>query len=196
MMRIVLASRNAGKLTELKALLAHLPLTLESQAAHNVPSAEETGLTFIENALIKARAVCQATALAALADDSGLVVPALGGQPGIHSARFAGEHGDDRANNSKLVSALEHVQDRTAYFYCAMVLMRYTSDPTPIIATAAWHGQVVDQPVGDQGFGYDPHFFLPGLGQTSAQLPPQQKNKLSHRGQAAAKLLAQLQQIL
>ena len=193
-MRIVLASRNTGKLEELSALLEPLDYTVESQAAHNVPSAEETGLTFVENALIKARAVAAATGLAALADDSGLVVPVLDGAPGIYSARYAGSHGDDAANNRKLIADLQGIENREAYFYCAMALLRHANDPTPCIATAAWHGQIIDEPCGEGGFGYDPHFFLPGLQQTSAQLPAAQKNKLSHRGQATARLIAQLQQ--
>jgi len=192
-MRIVLASKNAGKLAELQDLLAHLPVQLESQAEHGVPSADENGATFIENALIKARSVAAATGLAALADDSGLVVPALHGAPGIYSARYAGTHGDDGANNQKLVAELNGVRERHAYFYCAMVLLRHASDPTPILATAAWHGEIVDQAAGHNGFGYDPHFFVPELGKTSAQLPAAVKNRLSHRGQATAVLIEQLQ---
>lgn len=195
-MRVVLASRNPGKLRELQAMLQPLALTLESQRQHDVPSAPETGITFIENALIKARAVASATGLAALADDSGLVVPALGGAPGIHSARYAGTHGDDRANNQKLIAALATESERGAYFYCAIVFLQYSEDPTPVIATARWHGQIVDTPQGDHGFGYDPHFFLPQLQQTSAQLPREQKNALSHRGQAIAKLVADLSEWL
>ena len=147
-MRIVLASRNSGKLLELQAMLAALPVMLESQAEHDVPSPEETGTTFIENAIIKARAVAAATGLSALADDSGLVVPALNGAPGIYSARYAGSHGDDAANNQKLVAQLRGVEDRHAYFYCAMALLRHPDDPTPILATGAWHGEIVDQAAG------------------------------------------------
>jgi XTP/dITP diphosphohydrolase len=193
--RVVLASRNSGKLQELTTLLAGLDLVLESQEQHNVPSADETGATFVENAIIKARSVAQATGLAALADDSGLVVPSLNGAPGIYSARYAGVHGDDRANNKKLIKDLEGVSERAAFFYCAMVMLRHAADPTPIIATAAWHGEIIDTPLGEQGFGYDPHFFLPPLGLTSAQLPRAQKNELSHRGKAAAALATQLQQL-
>lgn len=195
-MRIVLASKNSGKLEELQALLAHLPVDLQSQAQHGVPSADETGATFIENAIIKARAVAAATGLAALADDSGLVVPALNGAPGIYSARYAGRHGDDNANNHKLIAELQGVSARQAYFYCAMALLRHPEDPTPILATAAWHGEIVDQAQGSNGFGYDPHFFVPELGKTSAQLPGSAKNQLSHRGQATAVLIEQLQQQL
>jgi len=191
-MRVVLASHNSGKLAELRALLSTTDLSVESQADHNVPSAEETGLTFVENALIKARAVAQATNLAAIADDSGLVVPALEGAPGIHSARYAGTHGDDEANNAKLIQDLKGIDDRRAYFFCAMVFMRHPADPTPLIATAAWHGEIIDAPQGTRGFGYDPHFFLPSLGIASAELEATQKNKLSHRGQATAALLLKL----
>jgi len=193
--RVVLASRNPGKLQELTALLAGLDLSLESQEQHNVPSADETGATFVENAIIKARSVAQATGLAALADDSGLVVPSLNGAPGIYSARYAGVHGDDHANNRKLIKDLKDISERAAFFYCAMVMLRHAADPTPIIATAAWHGEIIDTPAGEQGFGYDPHFYLPHLGLTSAQLPRTQKNELSHRGKAAAVLAAQLQQL-
>ena len=194
-MRIVLASQNTGKLAELQAMLADLPVTLESQGEHGVPSAPETGATFVENAIIKARAVAAATGLAALADDSGLVVPALNGAPGIYSARYAGTHGDDAANNRKLVAELRGINNRQAYFYCAMVFLQHAEDPTPIIATAAWHGTIVDHAVGNNGFGYDPHFFLPELGKTSAQLPATVKNQMSHRGQATAKLIDQLAQL-
>ncbi len=194
-MRIVLASQNAGKLAELQALLAHLPVTLESQAEHGVPSAPETGATFVENAITKARAVAAATGLAALADDSGLVVPALHGAPGIYSARYAGSHGDDAANNRKLVAELRGIEQRHAYFYCAMVFLRHAADPTPILATAAWHGAIVDQAAGNNGFGYDPHFYVPEMGKTSAQLPATVKNQVSHRGQATAKLIEQLTQL-
>ena len=188
-MRIVLASSNQGKLAELRAILQHLPISLESQAEHDVPPAPETGTTFVENAILKARAVAAATGLAALADDSGLVVPALDGAPGIYSARYAGRHGDDAANNRKLISQLQEIEDRRAFFYCAMVLLRHAQDPTPILATAAWHGEIVDQAQGSNGFGYDPHFFVPEMGHTSAQLPAAVKNQISHRGQASAVLI-------
>lgn len=195
-MRVVLASLNAGKLKELQTMLATTDLIIESQAQHDVPSADETGVTFVENALIKARAVSTATGLAAISDDSGLVVPALQGAPGIHSARYAGTHGDDHANNLKLVQALEDISDRRAYFFCAMVFMRHALDPTPLIATAAWHGEIIDEPRGSNGFGYDPHFYLPDLDKVSAQLEPGEKNQLSHRGQATAALLAQIKHAL
>ncbi len=191
-MRVVLASRNNGKLLELQRLLEPLHLDLESQAQHNVPSPEETGLTFIENALIKARAVSLATDLPAIADDSGLVVPALNGAPGIYSARYAGADATDTANNLKLTETLRGIKNRTAYFYCAMVFVSQAEDPTPLIATARWHGSIIDEPRGANGFGYDPHFLISGMRHTSAQLAPNQKNKLSHRGQATQKLIEQL----
>ena len=192
-MRVVLASRNAGKLAELQTLLAPTGLVLESQDQHQVPSAEETGATFVENALIKARAVAVATGLPAIADDSGLVVPALDGAPGIYSARYAGTHGDDAANNAKLIADLQTINDRQAYFYCAMVFLKHATDPTPIIATAAWRGEIIDSPKGENGFGYDPHFWLADLGKSSAELASDVKNKLSHRGQATVRLLSELQ---
>ncbi len=191
-MRIVLASSNPGKLEEFRTLLAATPLAIQSLSPGTLDSPEETGSTFIENALIKARAVAEATGLAALADDSGLVVPALCGAPGIYSARYAGVHGDDRANNEKLVSALRGVEDRRAYFYCAITLLRQADDPTPIVVTAAWHGTIIDTPRGDAGFGYDPHFWLPELDMTSAEMPRETKNRLSHRGQATAALLQEI----
>lgn len=187
-MRVVLASRNEGKLRELGALLGDLGLALESQADHEVPSPVEDGLTFIENALIKARAVARATTLPAIADDSGIVVPVLNGAPGIYSARYAGEHGDDLANNAKLVADLADIADRRAYFYCAMCFVEHADDPTPLIATAAWHGEFIDEPRGEGGFGYDPHFLVAGREQTSAELPREEKNALSHRGQACGTL--------
>ena len=191
-MRVVLASRNGGKLAEMQAMLADMPLTLESQAQHDVPSPEETGQTFIENAIIKARAVSEATGLPAIGDDSGIVLPALGGAPGIYSARYAGEHGNDAANNAKLAADLVDVADRGAYFYCAMAFMRSADDPTPLVATAAWHGTFILEPQGAGGFGYDPHFFVTPLECTAAQLSPEQKNAISHRGQATARLAAAL----
>ena len=195
-MRIVLASRNPGKLAEMQALFAPLGVTLESQANHDVPSPEETGLTFIENAIIKARAISAATGLPAIGDDSGLVVPALGGAPGILSARYAGQHGDDSANNARLVRELDAVEDRSAYFFCTMAFLRHERDPTPLIASAAWHGSIVLDARGTGGFGYDPHFFVPALQCTAAQLDAGRKNAISHRGQASAQLVEQLRDAL
>lgn len=197
MTRIVLASRNEGKLKELQTMLADTGITLLNMSELDIDSPPETGLTFIENALIKARAVSAAADLPAIADDSGLVVPALGGAPGIHSARYAGRHGDDNANNARLIRELSGVTDRRAYFYCALVLLKTADDPTPFITTAAWHGHIVDQPRGAGGFGYDPHFVVEGIGGngqpvTSAELPAAEKNRLSHRGQAVRQLVSHL----
>ncbi len=193
-MRIVLATRNPGKLREMQSLFADTAMQLESQAEHEVASPEEDGLTFLENALIKARAVAQATGLPAIADDSGLVVPALKGAPGIYSARYAGTQGDDAANNNKLLASLDQVEDRRAYFFCAMVFMQHGLDPTPITATGIWQGSILRTPRGTQGFGYDPLFLVEGLSQTSAELDPAEKNKRSHRGQASASLLSRMLQ--
>ena len=193
-MQVVLASGNAGKLAEFQTLLADTPLEVTnlSAAAPEFELPEETGTTFIENALIKARAAAQATGFAALADDSGLVVPALGGAPGIFSARYAGRHGDDAANNQKLIEALRGEVRREAYFYCAITLLRHDQDPTPVIAAAAWHGKILDAPRGEQGFGYDPLFWLADHNMSSAELPRDLKNRLSHRGQATAALLREI----
>ncbi len=193
-MQVVLASGNTGKLAEFQTLLADTPLEVIelSAAAPNFEMPEETGTTFIENALIKARSVAAATGSAALADDSGLVVPALGGAPGIYSARYAGKQGDDAANNQKLLHALAGKERREAYFYCAITLLRHDQDPTPIIATAAWHGRILNTPRGEQGFGYDPLFLVAELNRTSAELPRELKNRLSHRGQATAALLQEI----
>ena len=194
MEQIVLASGNAGKLKELRQALQPLSLDLVLQSDFNLISAEETGLTFVENAILKARHVAQATGLPALADDSGLEVDALQGQPGIYSARFAGPNASDSDNNAKLLADLATVpaQQRSARFHCVLVLMRHSNDPTPIIAHARWEGQILTAPRGDNGFGYDPLFLIPELDQTSAELAPTQKNKLSHRGQAITELIRQL----
>ena len=193
-MQVVLASGNAGKLAEFQTLLADTPFNVTnlSTAAPEFEMPEETGTTFIENALIKARAAAKATGFAALADDGGLVVPALSGAPGIFSARYAGRHGDDAANNQKLIEELTGKVQREAYFYCAITLLRHEQDPTPVIATAAWHGEILDAPRGEQGFGYDPLFWLADRNMTSAELPRDLKNRLSHRGQATAILLQEI----
>ncbi len=194
-MRVVLASGNAGKLRELAALLSGLDVELVSQRDLDVKSAAETGQTFIENALIKARHASRETGLPAIADDSGLVVPALSGAPGVHSARYAGRNTTDADNNRKLIRALAGIHSRSAWFYCSLVFMQHPKDPSPLLATGLWRGQIIDAPKGDNGFGYDPHFLIPHLGKTSAELPPQQKNQLSHRGQAALALAAALAQL-
>lgn len=192
-MRVVLASRNEGKLKELKPILAPLGLTLESQAAHDVPSPEETGTTFVENAIIKARTVAHATLLPALADDSGIVVPALNGAPGVYSARYAGPEATDADNNQKLIAAIaEFVEPVVAFYYCAIVYMRTAADPSPLIATAAWHGQLIQTPRGSYGFGYDPYFVPDGYSITSAELEPEEKNRISHRALACRDLITAL----
>ena len=188
-MKAVLASRNEGKLTELGAILGPLGFDLESQAALDIPSPEETGSTFVENALIKAKAVSRVSGLAAFADDSGIVVPALGGAPGIHSARYAGEDATDTDNNAKLIEALDGIVERDAYYYCAMVYLAHADDPTPIIATARWHGAITHAPRGRHGFGYDPYFQIAGMSITSAELDPAEKNRISHRARATLKLV-------
>ncbi len=191
-MKAVLASGNPGKLRELAALLAGLDIELISQSDLNVTPAAETGQTFVENALLKARHASRQTALPAIADDSGLVVRALGGAPGVRSARYAGDAATDADNNRKLIRALVGHSDRSAWFYCALVFLQHPKDPSPLLATGLWRGQIIDQPRGENGFGYDPHFLIPHLGKTSAELPPQQKNQLSHRGQAGGALAAAL----
>lgn len=192
---LVLASGNAGKLREFDQLLAPLGFTLKPQSEWDTPEARETGRTFIENALIKARNATAHTGLPAIADDSGLVVPALGGEPGIHSARFSRE-GTDPANNALLLSEMNGKigEERAAHYYCAIVLMQSARDPAPLIATASWHGRILLAPRGSGGFGYDPLFFVPSEGCSSAELDAATKHELSHRGQAVATLIRMLKQ--
>lgn len=194
--RLVLATHNAGKLAELSAILGPLGFDLAAQGALGVPEAEEPHDTFVENALAKARHCARHTGLAALADDSGLCVPALGGEPGVHSAYFAGREGDrptrDARNNALLVERLKHAADRRAHYYCVIVLVRSAHDPEPLIAEGRWPGEIVLAPSGEGGFGYDPHFRVPAARCTAAELPPAEKNRLSHRAQAVARLVALL----
>lgn len=219
--RLVLASNNAGKLRELSALLGPLGLVLQAQAAQGVGAAEEPYGTFLENALAKARHASRATGLPALADDSGLCVDALDGRPGVLSARWADERartrgaaaaaderartrggaaaarpddGVDVANNAQLIADLAGRRERTAHYYCVLVLLRSADDPRPLVADASWHGEVIDAPRGSAGFGYDPHFLLPELGCTAAQLDAQRKNALGHRGRAMRALVQRLRQ--
>ena len=196
MTAIVLASNNPGKLRELSALLAPLGFAPRPQSELGVGEAEEPHETFLENALAKARHAARATGLAAIADDSGLCVPALGGAPGVHSAHYAGSDGDrdqrDARNNAKLVAALRGERARAAYYYCVLVLLRSPADPTPVVADARWHGEILERPRGSGGFGYDPHFLLPAIGLTAAELDPREKNRVSHRGQALALLAERL----
>jgi XTP/dITP diphosphohydrolase len=189
---LVLASNNSGKLAEFAQLLAPLGFHLKSQGDLNIPEAEEPFGTFVENALAKARHASQLSGLAALADDSGICVPALGGAPGVQSARYAGEPRSDAANNAKLVREIAQYNDKSAYYYCVLVMVRHAADPQPIIADGVWHGSLIEQPRGQGGFGYDPHFFLPRLGKTAAELSAEEKNSLSHRGQALRALINKL----
>lgn len=195
---LILASNNAGKLKEFSELFAPIGFDLRTQGEFNVPEADEPHLTFIENALEKARHAARLTGLPALADDSGICVPALKGEPGVHSARFAarvdGQPKSDQRNNALLVELLRQEQDRRAYYVCVLVLLRHAEDPQPLIAQATWWGEIVMEPRGSGGFGYDPYFYLPEFGCTSAELDPAQKNTISHRGQAMQILLQQLQQ--
>ena len=190
--RLVVASGNPGKLTELGALLAPLGVEAVAQNALGVPEAEEPHPTFIENALAKARNAARHTGLPALADDSGILAEAIGGAPGVHSARFAGEPRSDERNNQKLVALLRTAANRAAHYYCVIVVVRDALDPQPLIAEGVWRGEVVFEPRGTGGFGYDPYFFLPELGRTAAELPMEMKNKISHRGKALARLLERM----
>jgi XTP/dITP diphosphohydrolase len=190
--RIVIASNNAGKLREIRAILAPLAIEVAPQSDFNVNEADEPHFTFVENALDKARHASRVTGLPALADDSGICVAALNGEPGVHSARFAGEPKSDARNNEKLVDLMRVHRDRRAHYYCVIVLVRHADDPEPIIAQAAWHGEIVLEPRGSGGFGYDPYFYLPDLKCTAAELAAEQKNRLSHRGKALAALVERL----
>ena len=197
-MKLVLASGNAGKLKELQAMLAGLPLQVVAQRELGVGEVAETGLTFVENALIKARHACSVTGLPALADDSGLIVDALGGAPGLYSARYAGSPTDDAANNAKLLDALREVpaERRSARFYAVIVLLRHADDPQPLICEGSWEGRIIDTPRGSNGFGYNPVFLDEELGLTAAEMQPEQKNGRSHRAKALQLLLQQLQRQL
>lgn len=194
MTTLVLASNNPGKVREFNELLAGAQLTVVPQAEFGVPEAEETGLTFVENAILKARNAARHTALGVIADDSGLEVDVLDGAPGIYSARYAGPGAGDRANLDKLLEALRGVEParRTARFQCLMVYLRHAADATPVICRGTWEGRILDAPVGASGFGYDPVFFVPGEGRSAAELPAERKNRLSHRGQALRALVAAL----
>ncbi len=195
--RVVLASNNPGKLREFSALFAPLGIELVPQGELGVPEAEEPHVTFVENALAKARHASRLTGLPALADDSGLCVAALAGAPGVHSARYAqlanpAAVRSDAANNALLVSKLAGVADRRAWYVALLVLVRVHDDPQPLIGEGLWHGEIVETPRGGNGFGYDPHFLLPELGRTAAELDPAEKNRVSHRARALAQLLDKL----
>ncbi|GHB02802.1 XTP/dITP diphosphatase [Modicisalibacter luteus] len=191
---LVLASGNRGKLREFDELLAPLGLTVRPQSDFDVPEVEETGLTFVENALLKAREAARISGLPALADDSGLSVDALQGAPGIYSARYAGEPKDDEANNRKLLEALAEVPEgqRTAHYWCVLVLLRHAEDPVPEIVQMSWEGEILAYPRGTGGFGYDPLFWVPESGLSAAELSAEEKNRLSHRGRALRQLVDRL----
>jgi len=197
--QLVLASSNAGKVAELQSLLADYGVEVLPQTQFGVPDADETGLSFIENAILKARHASRLTGLPAIADDSGLAVNALGGAPGIYSARYAAMHGMDNAQEAKdaanirlLLQNMQHHTNRSAEFHCVLALVQHADDPVPLIAHGRWSGQISQQQLGEGGFGYDPIFWLPELGKTSAQLAKAEKAALSHRGQALRLLLTQL----
>ena len=187
---VVLASNNAGKLAEFSSLLAPLGMELRKQSELGISEAEEPHATFVENALAKARHVAQLSGLPALADDSGICVPALSGAPGVLSARFAGEPKSDARNNQKLIQDLSALEDKSAYYYCVLVYLRHAQDPQPVIAEGRWDGKIIATPRGANGFGYDPHFWIPSLNKTAAELSAEEKNQLSHRGQALRALIA------
>ncbi len=187
---VVLASNNAGKLAEFSSLLAPLGLALRKQSELGISEAEEPHVTFVENALAKARHVAQLSGMPALADDSGVCVPALSGAPGVLSARYAGEPKSDASNNQKLIHDLSTHEDKSAYYYCVLVYLRHAQDPQPVIAEGRWDGEIIATPRGENGFGYDPHFWIAALNKTAAELSAEEKNQLSHRGQALRALIA------
>lgn len=196
MKALVLASGNAGKLREFHQLLAPLEIAVLPQADFGVGDVEESGLTFVENALLKAREASRVSGLPALADDSGLEVDALNGQPGIYSARYAGEPKSDARNNAKLLEAMARVppRARAARYWCVLVLLRHAEDPVPLIVQRSWEGEVLSEPRGDGGFGYDPLFWLPDQGRTAAELSAEEKNRLSHRGRALQALVTAMRE--
>lgn len=195
-MKWVIASSNAGKLGEFREMLGGSGIEFVTQGELGVDDADETGLTFVENALIKARKAARETGMPALGDDSGLCVDVLGGAPGLYSARYSGVHGDAQANIDKLLDVLKDVPDaqRTAHFYAVIVLLRHADDPQPLIAEGVWSGSILHARRGDGGFGYDPVFFDPELGVSAAELDAERKNRISHRGRALAALRARLQE--
>ena len=199
--KLVLASSNPGKIREFEQLLAPLGIEIVPQSRLGIPDAEEPHDTFIENALAKARHAARRSKLAALADDSGICVRALAGEPGVHSARYAsdgppasGREEQDRRNNDQLIQLLRDKEDRRAHYYCIVVLMRHGDDPEPLIAEGTWQGEIVAEPRGRNGFGYDPHFWVTELARTAAELEPGEKNLVSHRGKALRRLVARLKE--
>ena len=193
--KIVLASGNSGKLKEIQAVLDEQRFKLIKQSEFDVPDVPETGTTFVENAIIKARHAAKLTSLPALADDSGIVVDALNGAPGVYSARYAGKHGADKANNTKLLQEMKNIEEeqRTARFQCVIVYMRHAEDPMPLICEGSWEGKILHALIGPNGFGYDPLFYVPTHQCSSAELDPAEKNRISHRAQALQKLMTKLQ---
>ena len=192
MKQIVLASNNAGKLREFGQLLATVDVEVLPQAHFNIPEAEEPHVTFVENALAMARHAARLTGLPALADDSGVCVTALGGAPGVYSARYAGEPKSDARNNEKLIADLQGKTDRRAHYVAVLVFVHHADDPQPIICEGEWHGEIIDTPRGANGFGYDPYFLVPDLGQTAAEISAENKNQRSHRGKALTQLIERL----
>jgi XTP/dITP diphosphohydrolase len=193
MRKIVIASNNAGKLREIARILEPLEIEALPQGIFGVPECPEPHVTFVENCIAKARHAAAHTGLPALADDSGICVDALNGAPGVYSARYAGEPKSDERNNQKLVEALHGQDNRRAHYYCVMVYLRFADDPQPIIAEGVWHGEIIDEPRGTEGFGYDPYFLVPEFGKTGAELGMAEKNAVSHRGQALRILAEKLQ---
>jgi len=193
-MKVVLASGNKGKLNEFNQLLKPLNIEVVPQSDFNITSVEETGLTFIENAILKARHASEISGLPAIADDSGLEVDALNGAPGIYSARFSGEEATDATNNQKLLEALKDTtnEERTARFQCVLVYLKHPADPTPIVCQGSWEGYILREPRGEQGFGYDPLFWVPSKECSSAELNRDEKNAMSHRGKALRVLIKQM----
>ncbi len=195
MKKIVIASNNAGKLREIQRILAPLDIEAAPQGHFGVPECPEPHVTFIENCIAKARHASAHTGLPALADDSGICVDALNGAPGVYSARYAGEPKSDARNNQKLIETLRDTPNRKAHYYCVMVYVRYPDDPQPIVAEGSWHGEIIDTPRGEGGFGYDPYFLVPEFGRTGAELHADEKNAVSHRGQALRALAERLNQL-
>jgi XTP/dITP diphosphohydrolase len=197
MKKLVIASGNPGKIREFEQMLAPLGFEIVPQSSLGIPDAEEPHATFVENALAKARHASRLSGSAAFADDSGICVAALGGEPGVHSARYAagaapGREAQDARNNRKLIEALAQQSDRRAHYYCVIVLVRHAGDPEPLIAEGRWHGEVIAEARGANGFGYDPYFYIPSLDRTAAELDADRKNAVSHRGQALKQLVARL----
>jgi XTP/dITP diphosphohydrolase len=201
MKKLVVASSNPGKIHEFEQMLTPLGFEIVPQSQLGVADADEPHATFVENALAKARHASRLSHMPAFADDSGICVAALAGEPGVHSARYAGgardapaevRNAQDKRNNEKLIAALAKRRDRRAHYYCVIVLVRSPSDPEPLIAEGRWHGEVLDEPRGSGGFGYDPYFYVPALGRTAAELDASEKNSVSHRGQALKHLVARL----